>query len=39
MRQSGGGTSSLLRVIRETDALLPPGPIVVYSERAGGGMR
>ena len=30
---------SMFSVIREIEALLPPGPIVVYSERAGGSMR
>ena len=41
MRRSGGNTTSLLSVIREADAQLrvPPGPIVVYSERAGGAAR
>ena len=39
MRHSGGSTDSMFSVIREVDALLPTGPIVVYSERAGGSMR
>jgi hypothetical protein len=39
MRCSGGNTTSLLADIREADAQLPPGPIVVYSERAGGAAR
>jgi hypothetical protein len=39
MRRSGGSITSMFSVIREIDALLPPGPIVVYSERAGGSMR
>ena len=39
MRRSGGSIDSMFSVIREVDALLPPGPIVVYSERAGGSMR
>ncbi len=38
-RRSGGDTTSLLSAIRETDAHLPPGPIIVYSERAGGAVR
>ena len=37
MRRSGG--TALLSAIREADAHLPPGPIVVYSERAGGAVR
>ena len=39
IRRSGGDTTSLLSAIRETDAHLPPGPIIVYSERAGGAVR
>ena len=39
MRRSGGNTTTLLSAIREADAHLPPGPIVVYSERAGGAVR
>ena len=32
MRRSGGNSASLFR-------LLPPGPIIVHSQRAGGGVR
>ncbi len=39
MPRSGGNTTTLLATIREADAYLPPGPIVVYSERAGGAAR
>ena len=39
MRRSGGNAAILLATIREADAHLPPGPIVVYSERAGGAVR
>ena len=39
MRRSGGNTAALLASIREADAYLPPGPIHVYSERAGGAVR
>jgi len=39
MRRSGGNTTTLLATIREADAYLPSGPIVVYSERAGGAAR
>jgi hypothetical protein len=39
MRRSGGNTTALLASIREADAYLPPGPIHVYSERAGGAVR
>ncbi len=42
MRWSGGETASLFQVIRErreVDALLPQGPIIVHSKRAGGGIR
>ena len=39
MRCSGANTTTLLSVIREADAHLPPGPIVIYSERAGGAVR
>ena len=39
MRRSGGNTTTLLATIQEADAHLPPGPIVVYSERAGGAER
>ena len=39
MRRSGGNSASLFRVIRDVDALLPPGPIIVHSQRAGGGVR
>ena len=39
MRRSCGSTDSMFSVIREMEPLLPPGQIVVYSERAGGSMR
>ena len=39
MRRSGGNTASMLSVMKEADNRLPPGPIIVYSERAGGAMR
>ena len=39
MRRSGGNTSELLASLREADTYLPPGPIHVYSERAGGAVR
>jgi hypothetical protein len=35
---SGGNTTTLLSTIREADAHLPPGPIIVY-RRAGGAVR
>ncbi len=37
MRESGGNTATLLSAIRKEEAHLPAGPIVVYSEQAGGG--
>ena len=39
LRRSGGNTSELLASLREADTYLPPGPIHVYSERAGGAVR
>ena len=39
MRWSGGKTASLFQTIREVDALLPREPIIVHSQRAGGGIR
>ncbi len=39
LRRSGGNTSALLATMREADTDLPPEPIVVYSERAGGAAR
>ena len=39
MRRSGGKLASLFRLIQELDALLPQGPIIVHSQRAGGGVR
>ncbi len=39
MRRSGGNTTTLLATIREADAYLPSGPIVLYSERVGGAAR
>ena len=39
MLSSGANTTTLLSVIQEADAHLPPGPIVIYSERAGGAVR
>jgi hypothetical protein len=39
LRRSGGNTCELLHSIREADTYLPPGPIHVYSERAGGAVR
>ena len=35
----GRNTTSLLSVIRETDARLPSGLVIVYSERAGGAVK
>ena len=39
MRWSGGKTASLFQTIRQVDALLPREPIIVHSQRAGGGNR
>jgi hypothetical protein len=39
MRRSVGNTTTLLATIREAEAHMPPGPIVVFSERAGGAVR
>ena len=39
MRESGENTTTLLSAIRKADAHHPPGPILVYSEHAGGGAR
>jgi hypothetical protein len=39
IRRTGGNTITLLATIREADAYLLPGPIVVYNERAGGAAR
>ena len=39
MRRSGGKTASLFQTIRQVDALLPREPIIVHSQRAGGGNR
>jgi hypothetical protein len=39
MRRSGGKIASLFQTIQQVDALLPPEPIIVLSQRAGGGIR
>jgi hypothetical protein len=39
MRRSGKNTTTLLATLREADAYLPSGSIVVYSEGAGGAAR
>ncbi len=39
MRRSGGSTTCMFFVMLEVDPHLPSGPMVVYSERAGGAMR
>jgi hypothetical protein len=39
LRQSSGHSASMLQSIRNLDILLPPGPIIDHSERAGGGVR
>jgi hypothetical protein len=39
MRRLGCNPTSMFSVIDEVDNLLPAGPIVVHSERAGGGAR
>ena len=39
MRSSDGNATTLLATIREADAYLPSGPIVVYSERTVGAAR
>jgi hypothetical protein len=39
MHESGGNTATLLSAIRNEEAHLPAGPNVVYSERAGAGVR
>ena len=39
MEIPGGNTASVLKLIQDHDKRLPPGPIHVYSERAGGEVR
>ena len=39
MRRLGGNPTSMFSVVDEVDGMLPAGPIVVHSERAGGGAR
>ena len=39
MRRSGGNSASLFQDIRDVDALLPPGLIIVHNQHAGGGVR
>ena len=39
LRQSSGHSASMLQSISNLDILLPPGPIIDHSERAGGGVR
>jgi hypothetical protein len=39
MRRLGGNATSMFSVVDQVDAMLPAGPIVVHSERAGGGAR
>ncbi len=39
MRRLGGNATSMFSVVDQVDDMLPAGPIVVHSERAGGGVR
>jgi hypothetical protein len=39
IRRSCGNTATLLATIREADAHLPPGPVLLYSEFSGGAVR
>ena len=39
MRRLGGNTPSMFSVVDQVDDMLPAGPVVVHSERAGGGVR
>jgi hypothetical protein len=39
MRRLGGNPTSMFSVVDQVDDMLPAGPIVVHSERAGGGAR
>jgi hypothetical protein len=39
IRRLGGNPTSMFSVVDQVDDMLPAGPIVVHSERAGGGGR
>ncbi len=39
MRRLGGNPTSMFSVVDQVDDMLPAGPIVVHSKRAGGGAR
>ncbi len=39
MRRLGGHATSMFSVVDQVDDILPAGPIVVHSERAGGGAK
>ena len=39
MRRLGGNPTSMFSVVDQVDAMLPAGPILLHSERAGGGAR
>ena len=39
MRRLGGNPTSMFSVVDQVDDMFPAGPIVVHSERAGGGAR
>ena len=39
MRRLGGNPTSMFSVVDQVDDMLPAGPILVHSERAGGGAR
>jgi hypothetical protein len=39
MCRLGGNPTSMFSVVDQVDAMLPAGPILLHSERAGGGAR
>jgi hypothetical protein len=39
IRRLGGNTATMFKALEQLDAHIPPGPVVVLSERAGGGVR
>ena len=39
IRRLGGSTTVMFKALEQLDSHIPPGPIVVHSERAGGAVR
>jgi hypothetical protein len=39
IRRLGGNATTMFKAVNDLDSHIPPGPIIVHSQRAGGGVR